>query len=61
MMSAVLTSYIYRHLQVVGDIIDMASCERKSIIVTGDFNCDVWENDASVHSDPILLVLICFT
>ena len=56
----VLISSIYRppsscaeFIDKLGDIIDMASCEHKAIIVTGDFNCDVSENDASVNSDPI--------
>ena len=57
---SVLISSIYRRhsscaecIDKLGDIIDMASCERKEIIVIGDFNCDVSENDASVNSDPI--------
>ena len=37
----------------VGDIIDKASCERKEMIVTGDFNYDVSISDGVVNSNPI--------
>ena len=37
----------------LGDIIDKASCERKQMIVIGDFNYDVSISDGVVNSNPI--------
>ena len=49
---SVLISSIYRSpsgyvefISKLSDIIDRTSCECEEIIVTGDFNCDVSEDD----------------